>query len=88
MYPLTGGVALWGSRAACSSRALALVPGCTASSAGTKAHFSEIFRASRVRQLRKRDRRFDICATLRVENPVLVARGAIGAKVEPFLKTV
>ena len=38
--------------------------------------------------MRKRDGRFDIWAALRVENPVLVARGAIGAKVEPFLKTV
>ena len=86
MYPLTGGVALWGSRAACSSRALALVPGCTASSAGTKAHFSEIFRGSRLRQLRKRDGRFDICAALRAENPVVVAREAIGGKMEPFKK--
>ena len=53
-----------------------------------KAHFSQIFRASRVRQLRKRHGRFDICAALRVENLVLVACGAIDAKVEPFLKTV
>jgi hypothetical protein len=53
-----------------------------------EAHFSQIIRATRVRQLRKRHGRFDICAALRVENPVLVACGAIGAKVEPFLKTV
>jgi hypothetical protein len=53
-----------------------------------EAHFSRIIRATRVRQLRKRHGRFDICAALKVENPILVACGAIGANLEPFLKTV
>jgi hypothetical protein len=57
------------------------------SAAVFKAHLSQIFWASRVRQLRKRDGRFDICAALRVENPVLVAHGHSTAKWNRFKKS-
>jgi hypothetical protein len=82
---LTGGIELWSSRGVivAGARADARMYGIKRGHL-LEAHFSQIIRATRVRQLRKRDGRFDICATLRVENPVLVARGAIGAKVEPF----